>query len=124
MKIQWLVLILVFVVQGCAHKLSVGGTQVGTASWYGETHHGRTTANGEKFNMNALTAAHRKLPMNSTVRVKSLTTGKSVTVRINDRGPYSGGRIIDVSKEAARQLGFLQKGTDRVEIEVLSTPVR
>lgn len=124
MKIPWIVLSAFLILQGCAHKLKVGGTQEGTASWYGDTHHGKTTANGEKFNMNALTAAHRKLPMNSTVRVKSLSTGKSVTVRINDRGPYSGGRIIDVSKEAARQLGFLQKGTDQVEIEVLTMPVQ
>lgn len=72
--------------------------------------------------MNALTAAHRTLPMNSMVKVKSLTTGKTVTVRINDRGPFAKGRIIDVSKAAAKKLGFLGKGTDKVEITVMSTP--
>lgn len=74
--------------------------------------------------MRALTAAHRKLPMNSVVRVTSLTTGKTVTVRINDRGPFTGGRIIDVSRAAAEQLGFIQKGTDEVSLEVLSIPGR
>lgn len=72
--------------------------------------------------MNADTAAHPTLPMNSLVRVTSLSSGKSVSVRINDRGPFSGGRIIDVSRSAAQKLGFIEKGLDEVEIEVLSTP--
>lgn len=97
-------------------------SQRGMASWYGSNHQGKRTANGEKFNMNALTAAHRTLPMGSMVKVKSLTTGKSVTVRINDRGPFARGRIIDVSKAAAQKLGFISRGTDRVEINVISSP--
>lgn len=72
--------------------------------------------------MNALTAAHRTLPMGSMVKVKSLSTGKTVTVRINDRGPFAKGRIIDVSKAAAKKLGFLKKGTDKVEVTVVSSP--
>jgi rare lipoprotein A len=94
-------------------------SQKGTASWYGANHQGKLTANGERFNMNSLTAAHRTLPMNSMVKVKSLTTGKSVTVRINDRGPFAKNRIIDVSKAAAKQLGFMKRGTDRVEITLI-----
>ncbi|MBS1969333.1 MAG: septal ring lytic transglycosylase RlpA family protein [Bdellovibrionales bacterium] len=96
--------------------------QRGTASWYGANHQGKRTASGEKFNMNALTAAHRTLPMGSMVKVKSLTTGKAVTVRINDRGPFAKGRIIDVSKAAAQKLGFISRGTDKVEITVVSSP--
>lgn len=114
--------ILAFSLQGCAHKLKESKTQQGRASWYGDSHHGQRTANGEKFDMHALTAAHRTLPMNSMVRVTSLSTGKSVSVRINDRGPYSKGRIIDVSKAAAAQLGLIEKGLDDVEIQVLSIP--
>ena len=117
-----MILILGVSLPGCAHKLRAGSSQKGKASWYGESHQGTRTASGEKFDMNALTAAHRTLPMNSVVRVTSLSSGKSVSVRINDRGPFSGGRIIDVSKAAAQQLGFIQKGTDEVELEVLSTP--
>lgn len=109
---------------GCAQKLHAGSSQQGRASWYGASHQGHRTASGEKFDMNALTAAHRTLPMNSIVRVTSLSSGKSVSVRINDRGPFTGGRIIDVSRAAADQLGFIQKGTDEVEIEVVSVPGR
>ncbi|WP_413290458.1 septal ring lytic transglycosylase RlpA family protein [Bdellovibrio sp. HCB337] len=101
-------------------KKSTKKNQKGMASWYGPRHHGKRTANGERFNMNALTAAHKTLPMNTMVKVKSLSTGKTVTVRINDRGPYARGRIIDVSKAAAKKLGFINKGTDRVEITVIS----
>lgn len=116
------IVILSFSLPGCAHKLRTGSSQTGQASWYGESHHGHRTASGEKFNMNANTAAHRTLPMNSVVRVTSLSSGKSVQVRINDRGPFSGGRIIDVSRAAAQTLGFLEKGTDEVELEVMSIP--
>lgn len=103
-------------------KKSKKKPQRGMASWYGANHQGKRTANGEKFNMHALTAAHRTLPMGSMVKVKSLTTGKTVTVRINDRGPFAKGRIIDVSKAAAQKLGFMSRGTDRVEISVVSSP--
>ena len=117
-----MLLILSFSLPGCAHKLSTGSSQTGQASWYGASHHGLRTASGEKFDMNANTAAHRTLPMNSVVLITSLTSGKSVQVRINDRGPFSGGRIIDVSRAAAQRLGFIEKGTDQVELEVLSIP--
>lgn len=115
-------LIFIFSLPGCAHKLHAGSSQSGKASWYGPSHHGNRTASGEKFDMNAKTAAHRTLPMNSIVRVTSRSSGKSVQVRINDRGPYSGGRIIDVSRAAAQQLGFIDKGVDEVDLEVISVP--
>jgi rare lipoprotein A len=93
--------------------------QVGKASWYGPGFHGRRTASGERFNQNALTAAHPSLDLPSLVRVTNVENGKTVVVRVNDRGPYRRGRIIDLSRGAARQLGFLQKGTARVRLEVL-----
>ena len=115
-----IILFIQFSLTGCAHNLATGSSQKGKASWYGDEHQSMRTANGEKFDMNELTAAHRTLPFNSIVEVKSLSTGKTVRVRINDRGPFSKGRIIDVSKAAASQLGFINKGTDKVEIKVIS----
>ncbi|WP_413580601.1 septal ring lytic transglycosylase RlpA family protein [Bdellovibrio sp. HCB288] len=106
----------------CATPLRVGSTATGKASYYGESHNGNRTASGETFDMDELTAAHRTLPMGSRVKVSSLTSGKSVTVRINDRGPYKKGRIIDVSEAAAKELDMIKKGVDRVKIEVLSIP--
>jgi rare lipoprotein A len=94
-------------------------TQTGVASWYGKTHHGRTTANGEKFDMEALTAAHRTLPFGTIVKVTNLSNNRSVNVRINDRGPYVAGRIIDLSSRAARELGIAENGVARVRIEQL-----
>jgi rare lipoprotein A (peptidoglycan hydrolase) len=90
----------------------------GLASWYGPGFHGRQTANGEKFNQNAMTAAHRKLPLGTMVEVTNLETGKTITVRINDRGPYSGKRIIDLSKAAAQELGIIHNGTGMVGVKV------
>jgi rare lipoprotein A len=86
----------------------------GVASWYGPGFHGRTAASGETYNQNAMTAAHKTLPFGTKLRVTSQATGKSVTVKINDRGPYHGGRIIDLSKAAASQLGLIQPGTGKV----------
>ncbi|MDP8917577.1 MAG: septal ring lytic transglycosylase RlpA family protein [Pseudomonadota bacterium] len=80
--------------------------QSGRASWYGPGFHGRRTASGETFNTNALTAAHRTLPFGTKVRVVNKTTGKSVIVRINDRGPYAHGRVIDLSKASAQAIGI------------------
>jgi rare lipoprotein A len=94
--------------------------EVGMASWYGPKFHGRTTANGERFDQNALTAAHRTLPMPSVVRVTNLKNGRAVDLRINDRGPFSDNRIIDVSKKAAEVLGFRRDGTARVRVQVLA----
>ncbi|MEM9997354.1 MAG: septal ring lytic transglycosylase RlpA family protein [Bacteroidota bacterium] len=91
----------------------------GKASYYGPGLEGNRTANGEIFRMSALTAAHRSLPFGSRVRVTNLRTGKTVVVRINDRGPFVGRRIIDLSKEAARQIGMVRRGTDQVRLELL-----
>jgi len=94
--------------------------QSGRASWYGGWFHGRRTANGERFNKNALTAAHRTLPLGSYVRVTNPETNDSVVVRINDRGPYARGRIIDLSYAAAKVLHLAHLGTGRVQIEGLT----
>lgn len=94
-------------------------SQMGIASYYGERFHGRKTANGERFNKNELTAAHRSYPFGTVLQVTNLRNNKTVTVRVNDRGPYVGGRIIDLSKRAARDLGFVGNGVAHVEIEVL-----
>jgi peptidoglycan lytic transglycosylase len=94
-------------------------TLVGLASYYGPGFHGRPTASGEVFNMYELVAAHRTLPLGTVARVTNLRNGRSVVVRINDRGPYIRGRILDLSKEAARALAFVRDGTARVRIEIL-----
>jgi rare lipoprotein A len=91
----------------------------GLASWYGPKFHGRRTANGEKFNQHALTAAHRSFPFGTKVKVTNVRNGRSVIVRINDRGPFSGGRIIDLSRGAAKILGLLGSGTAPVTIQIL-----
>ncbi|MBR1649233.1 MAG: septal ring lytic transglycosylase RlpA family protein [Alphaproteobacteria bacterium] len=94
-------------------------SEVGTASWYGPDFHSKRTANGEKYDMHSLTAAHRTLPLPSIVRVTNLENGRSLVVRVNDRGPYARNRIIDVSKKVAQLLGFLEQGTAKVRVEVL-----
>lgn len=94
-------------------------TETGLASWYGKAHHGRRTASGERFDMHALTAAHRTLAFGTIVRVTDLASGRSVKVRINDRGPFRDGRIIDLSYAAASKLGMVARGTARVEITVI-----
>jgi rare lipoprotein A len=91
----------------------------GSASWYGGKFHGRKTANGERYNQNALTAAHKSLPFGTKVRVTNEANGKSVVVRINDRGPYSGKRVIDLSRAAANAVGMVQRGVARVTMDVL-----
>ena len=93
--------------------------QVGTASWYGPGFHGRKTASGERFDQNKLTAAHRSLPLDTKVKVTNLENGRSVEVEINDRGPYAGKRVIDLSKAAASRLDMTDDGTARVRIEVI-----
>ena len=92
----------------------------GTASYYGGKFHGRKTASGERFNQNGLTAAHKTLPLGTRVRVTNLRNGETVDVKINDRGPYHGGRIIDLSKGAARELGMLPAGTAMVKLVVIA----
>jgi rare lipoprotein A len=93
--------------------------ETGIASWYGEEFHGKYTANGETFDLNALSAAHRTLPMPSVVRVTNLDNGRSIELRVNDRGPYARGRIIDVSRRAAQLLGFEGQGTAKVRVTIL-----
>lgn len=101
-----------------------GFVERGIASWYGEKFHGRATASGETYDMHALTAAHKELPLGTVVDVKNLDNGRSVRVRINDRGPFARGRIIDLSRAAAREIGMIGPGTARVEIHVLDPRVR
>lgn len=103
---------------------AAGYSTVGTASWYGPRFHGRRTALGETYDMNALTAAHRTLPLPSTVRVTNLVNRRSVTLRVNDRGPYIGGRVIDVSAKAAQVLGFHDKGLARVKVDYVGPAPR
>ena len=94
--------------------------ETGIASWYGSPFYGQQTANGEIYDANALTAAHRTLPMPVNVRVTNLENGRSLVVRVNDRGPYARGRIIDVSAHAAKLLGFYENGTAKVRVTFLS----
>jgi rare lipoprotein A len=122
---------------GCAHKKharhfpppspsavppSVGDTETGLASWYGKPYHGRAAANGEIYDMEKLTAAHRTLPFNTWVRVYDLDNDKTVEVRIIDRGPFIDGRIIDLSHAAAREIEMIGPGTARVRVEVIRAP--
>ena len=105
-----------------APRAKVGAKETGLASWYGPQYHGRRTANGERYNMFDLTAAHRSLPFGTTVRVTSIGSGRQVVVRINDRGPFVRGRIIDLSYEAAKKLEINTSGVAKVRIEVIETP--
>jgi len=121
---------------GCGHKrrptatsvprppvvVQPGHTEEGLASWYGHPYHGRQAANGEIYDMEKMTAAHRTLPFNTWVRVQDLATKKITEVRITDRGPFVGGRIIDLSHAAAQELGIVGPGTAKVRVEVIQTP--
>lgn len=100
----------------------VGWIQTGVASWYGPDFHGRQTASGEVYDMDGLTAAHQTLPFGTRIRVENLENGKSVVVRINDRGPFAKNRILDLSRRAARELDMIGPGTARVRITVLQGP--
>ncbi len=97
-----------------------GSELTGIASWYGGKFHGRLTANGERYDMNAMTAAHKTLPFGTIVEVINLANGKKVRLRINDRGPFVKGRIIDVSRRGAEKLGFRIDGITRVRLKVIS----
>lgn len=96
--------------------------QTGQASWYGKAFAGKPTASGEIFNHELLTAAHRSLPLGTKVRVTNVANGKSVEVKVNDRGPYVGGRIIDLSRAAALALGMIEDGLTEVRLETISLP--
>ena len=101
---------------------STDTVQYGKASWYGDKEHGNRAASGEVFSRYAYTAAHKELPLDTVVRVTNLGNGKQVEVRINDRGPYVKGRVIDLSYAAAKSIGLVRSGVADVKIEVLSTP--
>lgn len=103
-------------------RVKIGYEQRGIASWYGNPYHGRATASGEIYDMERLTAAHPRLPFGVTTRVENLSNGKTVDVRINDRGPFKKGRIIDLSRAAARQIDLLGPGTTEVRIKVIAAP--
>jgi len=96
-----------------------GSVEEGEASYYAHKYHGRTTANGETYDENKMTAAHKTLPFGTTVRVTNLANGKKVVVRINDRGPFIKGRIIDLSYKAAGELDYISRGVVKVRVEVL-----
>jgi len=129
------VLLAVVFLSGCAHKKRtrvstpvapmpavVGSTETGVASWYGYPYHGRQAADGEIYDMEKLVAAHRTLPFDTWVRVENLNNGKDVEVRIIDRGPFIGGRIIDLSHAAARAIDMIGTGTAPVRIVVIRPP--
>jgi rare lipoprotein A len=120
----------VSITSGCAKKVKpriamsprIGATETGIASWYGHPYHGRRAANGEIYDMDRLTAAHRTLPFETWVEVANLSNQKSVTVRITDRGPFIDGRIIDLSRAAANQIDLIRPGITQVQIKVVSRP--
>src|SRR4029077_14113258 len=135
----FLVLAAAIALAGCGHKkharvtpppsgrrvpavATPGDTETGIASWYGHPYHGRVAANGEVYDMEKLTAAHRTLPFNTWVRVYDLDNTKTVDVRIIDRGPFVDGRIIDLSHAAARDIEMIGPGVARVRIEVIRAP--
>jgi rare lipoprotein A len=131
MTARHLILILAFFVASCATPPppappapapeSATFHQTGVASWYGKDHQGLVTANGERYDMNAMTAAHRDLPFHTIARVTSVATGKSVKVRINDRGPMVKGRVIDLSSAAGSAIGMGDSGLMTVRIEVFAS---
>src|SRR5688572_23612369 len=110
-------LLMVLLIAGSGLPLLAAEPQCGVASWYGAECSG--TASGERYNPAALTAAHRSLPFGTVVRVKNLSNGRCVNLRINDRGPFRKGRIIDVSKGAAQRLAMIQSGIAKVEVAVI-----
>ncbi len=110
---------LLLLLMACAHRAP---DQVGTASWYGPGFRGQPTASGERFRPRKKTAAHPSLPFGAVVKVTRLDNGRSVRVRINDRGPYAGGRIIDLSRRSARKLRMLDEGVVEVELRVKRRP--
>ena len=102
--------------------LDDGAVQVGQASWYGPKFHGRQTANGERFDMNRSSAAHKTLPFDTVVEVHNLDNGRRIRVRINDRGPFIRGRILDLSRAAAEEIGMIGRGVVDVEVALVSWP--
>jgi rare lipoprotein A len=131
-RVYALTLALLIFVSGCGKKKvaaripapapKIGATETGIASWYGNPYHGRAAADGEIYDMEKLTAAHRTLPFNTWVRVENLTNRQTVDVRIIDRGPFVGGRIIDLSHAAAQQIAMIGAGTAKVRVVVIRQP--
>jgi rare lipoprotein A len=125
-------LVIVFaavLVSGCGRRKvrtakppRIGSTETGIASWYGHPYHGRRAANGEVYDMERLTAAHRTLPFDTWVRVRNLSNDKTVDVRIQDRGPFIDGRIIDLSRAAARNIDMIRPGIVKVRLTVIASP--
>jgi rare lipoprotein A len=119
-----LILLLLFLTSACAIQRpaepEIGYREVGIASWYGKEFHGRRTANGEIYDMNGLSAAHRTLPLGTVVNVTNMQNGRSVQLKVNDRGPFVSGRVLDLSYGAANRLGIVGAGTGRVMIDVVS----
>ena len=105
-----------------AKPVRIGATQTGIASWYGDPYHGRRAANGEVYDMEKLTAAHRAWPFDTWVHVRNLDNGKTVNVRITDRGPFVDKRIIDLSRAAAGEIAMIGPGTARVKLQVIKPP--
>ena len=137
LRLSLAITLVAILLAGCAHKKharrpppppapsaapKLGHTETGGASWYGHPYHGRRAANGEIYDMEKLTAAHRTLPFDTWLRVVDLDNSKTVEVRITDRGPFVEGRIIDLSHAAARAIDMLGSGTARVRLEVIRTP--
>jgi rare lipoprotein A len=117
MKPQCLfVLLLALVATSCHRKGIPSGSETGMASFYAESYNGKKTANGEIYNSSALTAAHKTLPFGTKVKVTNLSNGKSVKVRVNDRGPFVAGRIIDLTKKAAKKIDMVNAGVVKVKI--------
>jgi len=121
--------IIIVMVSACAHqgirqggRYTTGQRQIGMASWYGKDFHGRPTSSGEIYDMNRLTAAHKTLPLGTEIRVEHLKNGRSVRVKVNDRGPFVGDRILDLSYAAAKELHAVEEGVFQVEIEIIKTP--
>ncbi len=119
-----MLVVAILVVSGCGGgagepSTESGSIQEGEASYYAHKYHGRTTANGEVYDENKMTAAHKTLPFGTTVRVTNLANGKKVVVRINDRGPFVKGRIIDLSYKAAGELDYISRGVVKVRVEIL-----
>lgn len=114
LTIQWFLILVMGLV-----TVQVANAKTGAVSWYGKYHHGRLTASGERFNMHAMTAAHKTLPFGTVVSVKNIKTGKTIKVTINDRGPYVGNRVFDLSYGAARRLGIDKQGVGTVNYTIV-----
>src|SRR5215469_12716743 len=138
MRLAAACLLAALLIAGCGHKkhtrlsppapprppvpVQLGQTETGLASWYGHPYHGRAAANGEIYDMEKMTAAHRTLPFNTWVRIYDLDNQKTTDVRIIDRGPFVDGRIIDLSHAAAKEIDMIGPGVARVRIEIIQTP--